>query len=263
MRDLLRKCSVADMEFIVRTLECSFNLSDDKGMRRGLEEYEELGTKQAQDALAQAIERELRYAGSADLAYLFRWLFDADNAGVKVNEIITDVAKKLKVKLKPVGTVEAKLERLVKGAFETSFSKLTPEQQRKLLEDAGVGKATIEDIMGKLKVVGPVMVIPLVIKKVGVKAAEKVVTQITVGLIGKFIGTQAAKELVKQMATKFPVWAEWLGPVAWVFTGVWLALDLQSAALRKTAPTLLYLGLVGLRDGPEDGPGFWEDEDNG
>ena len=70
---------------------------------------------------------------------------------------------------------------------------------------------------------------------------------------------EIAEELFKNLAARFPWWAEWLGPIVWGLSLGWLAIDLQGSANRKTIPVLLYLGIVGLRDGPEDGEAFWNE----
>lgn len=256
MQKILVKANVADFEFLVGTLDSYVNLSSDTKMREGLEELRDDASESMKMELSRLLEGEIRYAGSAELAYFCRWLF-ADEAGVSTDEIVGDVAGKLGVKLRMIGPTEAKIERLVKAVVEKQFLDLSPEQQREMLREQGIGKGVIDEILKRLKEHGKVAAIPILLQIIGREAVEKIVTTVVIRVIAGVMGRDAAKQLIMHLATKFPWWAEWIGPVAWGITAGWVALDVQGPAYRKTIPAMLYLGLVGLRDGPEDGDEFW------
>jgi uncharacterized protein YaaW (UPF0174 family) len=133
---------------------------------------------------------------------------------------------------------------------------MSPEQQRKLFEDSGIGREQQNEFFSKIKD-NKTTLLPLLMSILGPEITAKLVQGLAVVTIAKFIGKEAATKLVQQLATKFPWWAEWLGPIVWGLSLGWLAIDLQGAAYRKTIPIMLYLGIVGLRDGPEDGDAFW------
>jgi len=196
------------------------------------------------------MDKQIRYYGAADLAYLKRNIFDKD-AGVSAMEIIEDVCKKLKISIKKGGSIEAKLERLVKATVEKELLSKTPEELSKSFEDIGIGNADIKMIMDYIKKNGKVAILPILIKMLGPKITLGIIETIIVGLIGKIIGQQAAKQLIKEVAKRNP-WLNMLGPILWTISGVWLTFDLQGPAFRKTIPIVLYLGIVALRDGEED-----------
>lgn len=261
MKTVLEKCEIADFEFLIGTLNCWFNLAvfDNNKLKDLLAEYCNDQSKQNHKKLLTQIEGTTRYLGSHDIAYVFRWMFKPE-AGVKVDEIIRDIAFKLKIKLR-AGTTEARLERLVRGVVEKTLSKLKPADLRKLFEENNVGPDKIEEFFTALDRHVKHLVFPVMIQVIGVKTVSKMIPQIVVPVIAAFIGREAAKQLVKELAKRFPWWAEWLGPVAWTISIGWLVFDLLGPAYRKTIPVILYLGIVSLRDGPEDGDAFWEEEE--
>ena len=258
MKEILAKADEADFVFIANTIDSYVNLSSDKAIREKIAIWSMNKSQQNRDALCELLENEIRYAGSADLAYLLRWMRGKE-PGVKSDEIIQDVAKKLKVKLRPLANLEAKLERLVKAVVERQFLEMTPEQQREVLRTSGVGHTDLEAILSKLKLVGPAAVIPVIVAAAGREAAMRVMSGLVISIVSKIVGREAAKQLLTVIATRFPWWSEVLGPVAWGISIAWLGLEVQSAAYRKTVPLMLYLGLIGLRDGPEEGSSFWDE----
>jgi len=177
-------------------------------------------------------------------------------AGVSIDEIITDVSKKIKISQKILGSTEAKLERLAKGVAERTFFSLSPEQQRELFAKAGIGKEQQDEFFKKLKN-NKALFFPLVLSILGPKILEELIVGLVVAVIAKFSSKKVAQELLKQFVSKFPWWAEWLGPIVWALNLGWLAYDLQGPAFRKTIPSLLYLGLVCIRDGFEENEELW------
>ena len=101
--------------------------------------------------------------------------------------------------------------------------------------------------------------IPLLFSMIGPEATATIIQRLALKLLSSIIGKEAAKEIIKALIKKFPWWAEWMGPIGWAISIGWFTLDLQGPAFRKTVEILLYLGVVGLRDGPEDGDAFWDD----
>ena len=205
------------------------------------------------------LEKEIRYAGSSDLAFAYRKYFKSEEvAGASIYEIIDDVSKVLKVKQKFIGNAESQLERLTKAVVEKNFLSLKEEDQRELLEKAGVNKAAREEFFKKFKD-NKTRFLPLLLSIVGPEVTATLIQGIAITALAAFIGREAAKKLIEALATKFPWWAQWLGPIVWGSSLSWTAYDIQGGANRKTIPLLVYLGIVGLRDGPEDGESFWED----
>lgn len=256
---LLLKCDADDFAILISQIDSYVNFSADSELEKLLVAYKENSTQEAKTELAKVVEREIRYVGSSEVAYAFRKITGSDDpVGVSVHEIIDDVSKILKVKQKLLGTVEAKVERLVKWAVEKTFFALTPEQQRELFEKAGVGKNQQNEFFEKIKN-NKAHFLPLLLSVLGPEITAMIVQGLAISAMATFMGRKAAEALLKNFVTKFPWWAEWLGPIVWSLSLGWLAIDLQGPANRKTIPIMLYLGVVGLRDGPEDGAEFWSE----
>jgi len=280
---LLMKCDTTDFSLLISQIDSFVNFSSDTELKELLAVFQKNSSDANKIVLAKAIEREIRYVGSSDIAYAFRKTVGNDEpAGVSIHEIIddaskrlkvkqklmgtaeakmerlVDASKRLKVKQKLMGTAEAKMERLVKAVVEKVFFELKPEQQRELFERAGVGKAQQEEFFEKIKN-NKAHFLPLLLSLLGPEVTATIVKGLAITALTSFMGRKAAEELIKNLATRFPFWAQWLGPIVWGLSFGWLALDLQGAANRKTIPILIYLGIVGLRDGPEEGDAFWSD----
>lgn len=256
---LLLKCDANDYSVLISQIDSYVNFSSDSELKELLIAYKRNATNGSKYALAKVLEREIRYIGSSEIAYAIRKIKGNDcPAGVSIHEVIDDVSKKLKVKQRLLGTPEAKVERLVKWVVEKTFFALKLEQQRELFEKAGVGKGQQEAFFEKIKN-NKTYFLPLLLSLLGPEITATIVQGLAITAMAAFMGRKAAEELFKNLAARFPWWAEWLGPIVWGLSLGWLAIDLQGAANRKTIPVLLYLGIVGLRDGPEDGEAFWNE----
>lgn len=258
MESILGKCDTEDFRLLLKQIDSYVNLTDDGKLNAAFLAFSSRNSPENRTNLIRLLEKDIRYLGSSEVAYAKRKLLGDEPPGVSINEIIEDVSKKLKVKQKLVGTVEAKLERLVKWSVEKTFFALSPEQQRELFEKAGIDRKQQDEFFEKIKR-NKAHFLPLLLSILGPEITKKIIEGIVISVIAAYLGREGAKELVKTVATRFPWWAEWLGPIVWALSLGWLALDLQGSAYRKTIPILLYLGIVGLRDGPEDGDSFWNE----
>lgn len=246
MRQILETGSLADFEFIVGILDSNLNFADDLGMQRALIAFRRDPSERNRRHLAELLEREYRYAGSADLAYFSRFLRGRE-PGVASGKIVRDVARKLGVKLRLVGSFDAMLERLVKAVVEREIIAMSEEEQRDLLLAHGTGLDAAKQVKKRLRRHGPAAVLPVLLTMVGAETSERIVTSLVVRQVSWVLGRDAARELVAQLGTRFPWWAEWVGPLAWSVSGTLLTLDVQGPAYRKTIPVTLYLGLMSLR----------------
>ncbi len=259
LTELLLKCNEADYDLLIKQIDSYVNLSSDKELKQLLDSYIEDKSEERKLALAKILEREIRYIGSSEIAYAYRKIIKNEElAGVDVHEIINDVSKKLKLKQRKIGSLEAKIERLVKANVERTFFKMTPDQQRELFNKSGVSVDHQDEILTRLKQ-NKAQFLPILLSVLGPKVTMTLVQTIAVSALAAFIGRKAAEELIKNILARFPWFANILGPVVWGVSLSWLAIDLQSAAYRKTIPVLMYLGIVALRDGPEDGEDFWSE----
>lgn len=258
--ELLLKCDADDFAMLVSQIDSYISFTSDTELKRLLVNYTGNPSTENKIILAKAVEREIRYVGSADFAYALRKIFKKEEpAGVSMREIIDDVSVKMKVKQRPLGSIESRLERLVRLVAEKTFLSMTPEQQRTLFKESGIGREQQNEFFSRIKH-NKTTLLPLLMSVLGPEITAKLVQGLAIATISQFIEREAAKKLIEQLAKKFPWWNNWLGPIVWTLSLSWLALDLQGAANRKTIPIMLYLGIVGLRDGPEEGENFWSEE---
>ncbi|HIE9392380.1 TPA: hypothetical protein ACXRY3_003747 [Klebsiella pneumoniae] len=258
--ELLLKCDADDYEMLISQINSYVNFSSDTELKELLTRYRKDPNTNNKTLLAKATEREIRYVGSAEVAYIFRKIFKKESpSGVSMKIIIDDVSVKLKVKQKQLGNIEARLERLVRFTAEKTFLSMSPEQQRKLFEESGIGHEQQNEFFNRIKD-NQAAVLPLLMSILGPEITAKLVQGLAVLAISQFIGKEAARKLIEQLATKFPWWSNWLGPLVWGLSLTWLAFDLQGAANRKTIPIMLYLGLVVLRDVPGAEDDCWSEE---
>lgn len=248
MKTLLAKCEYPDFEYLSEVLDSYASLTDDSARKVLLESSR--SSQSARAELITLIDKQIRYYGSSDVAYAFRSVFSSDG-GVSALELIEDVCEKLKVTIKHGGSVESRLERLVSVVVEKELFSKTPDELAKAFKDIGMGDADANLIQEHLVKNGKAAVLPIIFELLGPKIAMGIIETIIVSLIAQIVGREAAKVLIKEVVKRNP-WLNALGPVMWALSGAWLAFDLQGPAFRKTVPICLYMGIVALRDGPED-----------
>ncbi|MDL2267821.1 hypothetical protein LJC46_07545 [Desulfovibrio sp. OttesenSCG-928-G15] len=246
MQEILKKCTKDDVQFIIETIDSYINFSDDSGLKTAFACWE---TNSAMpDALAKKLETEIRYIASNDVAYFLRKTRGLEPAGIEVDEIINDITQILKIKVKPVGSTEGKLESLVKSVVEKKILTMTPEEQIRVLQDAKIEEAKIQEIMNGLKD-NTKRVFAVFAQALGKTGAFDMIATIAGGVMATFIGKEAASKILLIVASRTTLIP--LGAILGVASLGWVGLELCGAASRKTIPIMLSLGLVALRDGPE------------
>lgn len=248
LTQILQRCTLKDANFIINQIDSYFNFTDDSGLKKLRDEWDGRGTMPV--SLAQKLEKEIRYLGSNDFAYLWRNMFSDGLAGVSVQEIIDDVSKEYKITIK-AGSIEGRLENFTLGMMDKRIKNMTEEEQHELLKACGgtIDKKIEESVKNKLKQYG-INYSPLLLVIMGSSSASVLVESVIIGILSSFIGVQAAKEMLKQFVGKSPILTT-LGP--WFIAGLtgWTLIDLAGAANRKLVPILLCLGMVCLRNGLE------------
>lgn len=247
MRNILQKCTAADFEYLSTVLDSYLSFTDDSLRKKLVESYSKNNDNKE---LIYLIDKQVRYYGSSDLAYLTRSLFSNGDGGIPADELVADVCEKLNVKIKQGGSTEVKLERLVSSVVEKELFSKSPEELNKAFKNLGIGSSETELVVDHLKKNGKVAVLPIIVEILGPKIALAVIETIIISLIAQIVGREAAKVLVKELVKRNP-WINALGPIMWILSGTWLAIDLQGPAYRKTVPICLYLGVVAMRDGTE------------
>lgn len=247
MKAILRKCEQEDFKYISSVLDNYASFTNDSLRNELLSQAQKSGA--TRDALVDLLDKQIRYFGSSDLAYLARSLFNSDG-GVSAGELISDVCEKSKVKIKLGGSIESRLEKLVTAVVEKELLNKSPAELAKAFKEMGIADIDRETIMEHLKSNGKVAVLPVLFQILGPKVALGIIEVIIVSIIAQIVGREAAKALVKEMVKRNP-WLNFLGPWMWGLSAAWLAFDVQGPAYRKTVPICLYLGIVALRDGAE------------
>lgn len=243
MNDVFAPLTLADYTFLVGLLESDVNLTDSQRLHALLSAYEATETQEARDALDRQLAHELRYLGSADIAYMFRFL-SGQPPGVPLREVIGDVARQLKVEMSPLGTEREMMERLVEQYATQEFGRYSPKEQQQILESLGVEQ---ERAAAFIKKSAGVFAVPALIKAFGIVVVDGLIKTVIFGAIGRIIGRQLAGRLFQMLASRFPWWIRWIGPVSWSLSLGWAVVDIQGPAYRKTIPAVLYLGLCSLR----------------
>lgn len=248
MKSIIDKCENEDFEYISNVLDSYLSFTNDKRRKELLALSGNCAHSRSE--LVSLMDKQIKYYGSSDIAYLKRAIF-SDDAGLSASELVEDVCNKLKVKIKKGGSIESRLERIVNATVEKELLNKTPKELSKAFTDIGIGDTDKDHILDNIKKNGKVAILPILVKVVGPEVTLGIIETIITSLIAQIIGREAAKQLVATLLKRNP-WLNSLGPILWVLSGVWLTFDLQGPAFRKTVPVCLYLGIVGLRDGEED-----------
>ncbi|ARA91907.1 MAG: hypothetical protein D6685_10600 [Bacteroidetes bacterium] len=251
MHDIFSSLTLADYTFLVALIQSPFNLTDDRRLQALLATYEQEGTEEARAALNRQLERELRYLGSADVAYFIRYVAGRD-PGAPFQEIVRDVARALKVELPPLGTERDLLEHLVQEYATQQFARLSPEAQQNMLVSLGVEQ---ERAAAFIRRSAGVFAVPALIQAFDLLVVQGLIKNIVFGTISRIIGRQLSQRLFGFLAGRFPWWLRWVGPVSWGVSAGWAFADLQGPAQRKIIPAMLYLGVCSLRERQEDDAG--------
>ncbi|MDR2092829.1 MAG: hypothetical protein LBP58_05885 [Azoarcus sp.] len=249
MKAILNKCTKKDFEFLSETLDSYLSFTNDRRRKELLAASDD--HVQSREQLVELMDKQIKYYGSSDIAYLKRAIF-GDGGGVEFHEIVDDVCAKFKIKNKRGRSIESRLESLVNSIVDKELLSKTPEELSSTFKKMGVGDHDQELILEHIKKRGKVAVLSILAEILGPEVTLGISETIVVSLIAQILGSQAVKKLLQEIIKRYPgINALLGGPVLWVLSGTWLAFDLQVPAYRKTIPICLYLGIVALRDGEE------------
>lgn len=181
------------------------------------------------------IAEEIQLFGSNSLASVFRGAleFKFEKQGVLYKEILIDVCDKLKVnynKKSDLATIEMNL--LMK-MLEDAIKEMNPEELKEIAHDLDIKTTsfTSEAVLVALQ---------FGIKKSGFfayKMAVIIANAIAKALMGKGL-TFAGNALLTRSISIFA------GPIGWLVTGVWTAIDLAGPAYRVTIPVVVQVACL-------------------
>lgn len=175
---------------------------------------------------------EIRKDGSNSFAIIFR-----GGEGVDYDEIVADVAKKIKVPDNEITEDYKKNELLILGKIVADYwSKLPPEERKKIaehLKKLGNQYFDPKDLLNILKLGGNI--VPYLINIVGIQTTQKLMLT----LLPEIIGTQVTMQGLRTVVGAFI-------PALNILMGVWLLNDIAGPAFRKTIPTVATIALLRL-----------------
>lgn len=182
---------------------------------------------------------EIRLFGGNSFANLFR------SSGPEYLEVVQDVAKKFGVKkVESYGLVELE-EELIQTILRDALKKSSGQERadmEAILTEAGLGKKDLSALLSGsslLTLLGARMA-GLVTYQVAAIVANAIAKQ-ALGHGIKLAAAGAAGVAVGRGVAVF------LGPVGWVITGVWTAIDLAGPAFRVTVPCVLHIAMLRQR----------------
>lgn len=243
---LLNRCTPEDAQFLLSIIDSSINFTDDRGLRELFASWQP--GKAMPLELNHKLETEIRYLGSNDFAYMRRKLRGDVPAGVSVEEIIDDICKLMKIGIPLAETLEGRLEIFAGNVVDEQFRKSSPQRQRALIERMGFDEFRRRELWEKLKN-NQEKLLPVLLPMLRGALGPQVLQGLILSVLSQFIGREAAKRLLVQVAQRIPVIGAALGPILLAGGAGWLVVDLAGPASRKTIPLMLYLGILALRDG--------------
>lgn len=181
--------------------------------------------------------KEIRLFGGNTFVNLFR------KEGPTYLEVVQDVASKFGVsKASTYTSVTALEEELIQKILRDALSKAKGQEREDMeaiLREAGVSKSDLSALLSGASL----------LTLLGAKAASYVTYELST-----IIAAAVAKQLlgmgirVAGGATIGQGVAVLTGPIGWILTGVWTAIDLAGPAFRVTAPCVLHIAMLRQRE---------------
>lgn len=171
--------------------------------------------------------REFRLFGGNTFANIFR------GDGPDYSEILRDVAKRSKVNFNRKSSDELIEQFLLQKIFVDSLSKVSDSELKQMLLDLGLPvtnfsrQAATATLMAAWKAGGFKSYMLLV----------SVVNAVLKFLIGRGLSFAANAALTRTASIL-------MGPVGWVITGIWTAIDIAGPAYRVTIPAVIQIAYI-------------------
>lgn len=196
------------------------------GLEDGVLDYRLGGERQAAELIASS----LRKLGSNDIATLFR-----GGDGVSYSEVVIDVGDKLKANVLEQNSVEENEQIILLKMFEDALERMTDEEKRAMFRSMGinerdlpVGAITTAILQGLLRQYGGFYIYQI---------SVIVANMVSRALLGAGLSFATNAAITRTVGTL-------LGPIGWLATGLWLAVDLAGPAYRKTVPAVIHIALL-------------------
>lgn len=179
---------------------------------------------------SESIARTIRKLGSNDFATLFRV-----GEGVQYSEVVFDVGNKLKANVLERNSVEKNESIILLKMFEDALERMTEEEKRAIFRSIGLnerelptGPITTAVLQGLLCQYGGFYIYQI---------SVIVANMFSKALLGVGLSFATNAAITRTVGTL-------LGPIGWIATGLWLAIDLAGPAYRKTVPAVIHIALL-------------------
>ena len=175
------------------------------------------------------IAAEVQCFGANSFATIFR-----GGKGVLYKEVLTDVCEKMKVNFNKDSSVEVIEQNLLMKILKESLEKMSTAEVRQLAESLGVknfNSVTSEALIGSFQTI---------FRMGGFKSYQLtviIVNAVMKALIGRGLSFAATGTLMRAASVL-------TGPIGWVITGLWTAVDLAGAAYRVTIPAVIQIAFL-------------------
>ncbi|MEW6729507.1 MAG: DUF3944 domain-containing protein [Pseudomonadota bacterium] len=157
--------------------------------------------------------------------------------GVKYKEVLMDVCDKMKVNYNKDSSVEKIEGNLLMKVLTDALEKMSPDELKELAEASGVKNTsgvTAQTLVG---------VFQAVFRAGGFKSYQLtliVANAVLKALIGRGLSFAGNAALTRTMAIL-------TGPIGWVITGLWTAVDIAGPAYRVTIPAVIQVAALRQR----------------
>ncbi|WRE27638.1 DUF3944 domain-containing protein [Helicobacter pylori] len=228
--EFLKRLSSNDLKDLFDALV--YDKDGEKRLTEGLtlsEEYKRHGNDYAK--YAERIAEELQHYGANSFASALR------GTGVLYREILCEVCNKLKVNYNKKSDTTLIEENMLSSILQKSLEKMSDEEIRELCDELGVkntnklGKQALSTAALTLFKMGGFKSYQLAL--IVANAVIKAIFQ-----RGLSLGANAALTRGLSILT---------GPVGWIITGVWTAIDIAGPAYRVTIPACILVATLRLK----------------
>ncbi len=172
---------------------------------------------------------EIQCFGANTFATMFR-----GGKGVLYKEVLMDACDKMKVNYNKDSSAEKIEHNLLMKILTDALEKMTPQELKELAEAVGIENVSV---MNAEAFVG---VFQAVFRAGGFKSYQLtliIVNAILKALIGRGLSFVGNAALTRTMAVL-------TGPIGWVITGLWTAVDIASPAFRVTIPAVIQVAAL-------------------
>lgn len=228
--EFLQYCSTEDLQILVDYLT-----KDKDGQLRV---SEELTTKESYKKyyphslpmMWKEIVEELQHYGGNTFANTFR------GSGVPYKEILTDVARKQKVNFNSDNSVELIEQYILQSIMQKAIEKMSEEELKNFLTEMNAGK-----MIGTKQALTAGALTALRLGGFGTyKMAVVIANAVAKSLLGRGLTFAGNATLTRTLGVA-------LGPIGWIITVLWTAIDIASPAYRVTIPCVIQIAYMRLK----------------